>query len=122
MLSEFCVIMSFIAIVVFIYVVFFWQEERIEPVNRKEDEREVLSLAQISSNWQDSVETVPTKPEPVIADWRIPPVFDNQEIVDFYSRTIDNNYSIKRPEWAVICRILELLDKFGGCPSVVCDF
>jgi len=63
---------------------------------------------------------VSPRTEPMIAELREPPIFCNPDIEGFYLKYVYNNYSIKQPEWAVICRILELLDKSGGCPSVVC--
>lgn len=94
------------------------------PVEQTEDKKEILYLSQISHTWQDDMKNnqpqVSPRTEPMIAELREPPIFCNPDIEDFYLKYVYNNYSIKQPEWAVICRVLELLDKSGGCSSVVC--
>lgn len=102
-----------------------WLEDPRPPVLHKEDKKEVLDLAKISRDWQEFAKNNPPpvskKQAPVFSEVREPPIFCNQDIEDFYYRYVYNNFSIKQPEWAVICRILELLDRSGGCPSVVSD-
>jgi HD domain-containing protein len=102
-----------------------WLKDSRAPVLHKEDKKEVLDMAKINRDWQELVKNNPPpvykKPAPVFSEIREPPIFCNPDIEDFYRRYVYNNLSIKQLEWAVICRLLELLDQSGGCPSVVSD-
>jgi hypothetical protein len=97
-----------------------------ESTGQNEAEREVLPLAQLSHIWQEglpynSPHPTPPKTEPAVLEWRSQPIFSNPDIDHFYYKHVSQNHTIKQAEWAVICRILELLDRSGGCPSVVCN-
>jgi len=124
LLSDLFVVAGSTAVGVLTYWIIYLLEESDALVEQTEDKKEILYLSQISHTWQDDMKNnpppVPPRTEPMIAELREPPIFCNQDIEDFYLKYVYNNYSIKQPEWAVICRILELLDKSGGCSSVVC--
>jgi len=109
-----------------VYVFIYWLKESDLSTDQKEAIKGDLSSTRTRYTCPDgylpynSPPPASLKPKPVVAEWWSPPIFCNPNIEDFYVKYVCNNYSIKQPEWAVICRILELLDKSGGCPSVVC--
>lgn len=107
------------------YAVINLQIDRRATARKEADAKEVLDLAAISRSWQDAVKnrhaSAPQAPAPVFSEKRESPPFRNPEIAEFYHQVVSNKRLIKHPEWTVICRILELLDKYGGCPSVVCN-
>jgi hypothetical protein len=101
---------------------------RQEPGNASQcqdgPDQEVLDLAAISAIWRESSTAGdavnPKALAPVPAAPRNFPVFHNQEIAKFYCRHLFEKRQINDLEWVVLIRILELLDTYGGCPSVVC--
>ncbi len=122
-MSGLLVVIAFMGVAISIYVFIYWLKESDISTDQKEVKKEVLSSTRTRYVCPDGYmpyNSPPPKPKPVVAEWRSPPIFCYPDIEDFYAKYVCNNYSIKQPEWVVICRILELLDKSGGCPSVVC--
>lgn len=90
---------------------------------RQDPEKEVLDLAAISIIWREplaadgAVNLSALAPLPAVP--RNFPEFHIPEIAKFYGRRLLDKRQINDLEWVVLCRVLELLDTYGSCPSVV---